>query len=183
MKRLGLLAATLALVSFSGLSEAAPRGKPAKQKSHPLLECTSFEFKASGHAAKLVFGYMQLDGVGRFHCTNLETNRPVDVVADVTLGTGWRPALKAAVGYFELEGDTQMNYIGKMPNLDREFITGGSRIAWGKGLAFQNMILDDNEIKLTLKIKVIEGAGATLGFDTFRINAYKYEPYRKLLEE
>ncbi len=176
MKKLGLLVATLAMIGMTGVSAEAKTAKPKKQ---PLLSCNSFEFRVKGGGLQLGLGYFKLEGdgdikngkeyVGRFHCVNLDTNRPVDVITKVEMGSGAGIALRGAIGYFEIEGDTDLNFVGYASDLSKEYIVSAGRIAWGLGASVQTMVLDSDSLRLVLRVKPIVGAGVEVGFNSVKL--------------
>lgn len=189
MKKLGLLVATIAMAGMATSAQAdtkvqakaRPVTKPVVKNYDPLLKCDSLEFRIRGGGIQPIIGIFEIKGegkvsrttgkqyVGRFHCTDLDSNKPVDVLATVIMGSDRGIAPRVAVGYFELEGKTDLNFRGKAKDLADRYVVADGKIAWGVGLGIQTMIIDNHEARLQLRLKPVFGAGVSLGFSTVKI--------------
>lgn len=200
MKKLGLIMASMAMLGMGASAHAAgsnAKGRPAVKPAavyNPLLKCDSIEFRIRGGGLQPVIGVFKLTGdgyvsrrtgkeyVGRYHCTDLDANKRVDVLAKVTMGSDRGIAPRVSVGYFEIEAKADVKFVGRAADLEREFVTGGAKIAWGLGLGLQTMVIEDGEHRIALKLKPLVGAGIDAGFSTVAITPMRFAEPKQLTD-
>jgi hypothetical protein len=199
MKKLGLLVAAAAMVGVGASANAAGKLKPAKPVHkpavyNPLLKCTSMEFRVKGGGIQGIIGVFQIKGegevsrrtgkeyVGRYHCTDLDSNKPVDVLASVVMGSGPGLAPRVALGYFELEGKSDVSFVGHAADLQRSYISKGAKIAWGLGLNLQTLVIEDDEIRLAVRLRPLVGVGFEVGFNSVTVTPIGFANPKQLTD-